>query len=712
MFLQKIIPFVLLLFLAVQASAQVSTVLENIAIGKPVTANSDNLSHREPAKALNGSVNGVNDKWSSSGEGTGVQWITVNLQGQFTISRYVVKHAGYGNESAALNTADFELLQSADGVHFTSVDKVTGNTADITDKDVAPFTAQYIRLQITKAQQGKSRKCNIYALELYEKPLSQINSRSFYATEDFERFTTTSELKNSYAVIDGDISLESVGKTKALKLQFNGKTTVNAKLPGIVNLGAYTVLGLDFKFPVDASRAQVKGSQTLFVSITDTHNKTAKVQYPHDNSVWMMDGRPWVNWHINMQDFVGLDLKHIKDFRIGLDADCAGSFLIDNISFERQKFVLDFTKIIRTDRISEEKSVLRKPSPPKGALWGTAIIKSGNSYGLFQAWWTSGKDFDTGGIDYLRSNNLLGGYKFVNTPMPRDFITSVPKWGNYAHNPDIGKYGDTYYLYYSSGRSTDRGGNLRQIGVAWSKDLAGGWQFSPGPVITMSAHGVPPNDDSFNGTRCYGVENPRMIEKDGEYYLFYKTLHNFKLPKEGAKGRSGGFGYYLGYSIAKSQSPLGPFTQIRNSGLRGRGRQYRLYPTIDDMKAEGKPRDYSAPGMWDLEDMCIFKYADGRYYAILKDFIGRWNRSAEVNSLTLFVSDNLVDWRVADFPFVLKKTRTVPFRDSVKKYSLMERPFVFWESGYKTGSISFAVAGGIGWLSVIYPLENELHEHH
>ncbi|MDR2859712.1 MAG: discoidin domain-containing protein [Mediterranea sp.] len=713
MSIQKIIFSVLTLFFTVQASAQVSTIVENIAIGKPITSNVENLSFCEPAKALNGTVNDVNDKWSSSGAGDGAQWITVDLQESFTISRYVVKHAGYGNEASFLNTCMFELLKSDDGQTFRSVDQVTQNQADITDKDLTPFTARYVRLQITKAQLTSSRKCNIYALELYETPASQINNKSFYATEGFERFASTTELKNSYTVSLGDISLETVGKTKAMKLQFNGTTMVTAKLPGVVDLSTYTVWGMDFKFPTDASREQVQSSQTLYVSLTDANNKTATVNYPHDNSIWMMDGRPWLSWHINMRDFPNLDLKNVKDIRIGLNATCSGSFLIDNISFERQNFVLDFTKIIRTDKITESESIIReKVNDIKGAFWGTSIIKADRSYACFQAWWSRGGDFDTGGIDYLHAPDLLGSYTFVNTPMPRDFITSPLNWGNYAHNPDIVKYGDTYYLYYSSGRSSDRpGGNFREIGVAWTQDFTNtsSWKFSNGPVITVAAHGVPLNDDSYNGTWCTGVENPRMMEKDGEYYLFYKTLHNFNRdPGEGTGGRDGNYGYYLGYSIAKSRSPKGPFTMIRNSGLRGRGKQWNLYPTIADVTAEGLPSKYSSPGMWDLEDMCIFKYIDGRYYAILKDFMGRWNRSAKINDLTLFVSDNLVDWRVADFPFVIAPTRTPHFKNQQQyQYTLMERPYVFWESGFRGGAITFAVQAHIGWTSVIYPIVND-----
>ncbi|KAA6301492.1 MAG: hypothetical protein EZS26_002366 [Candidatus Ordinivivax streblomastigis] len=703
-----------LMFITTQLIAQ--SVVENIAIGKPVSSNVDNLSLREPAKALNGTVNDSNDKWSSSGEGTGAQWITVDLQVPFTIARYVVKHAGYGNEATFLNTANFEIQKSVDGVNFTSVDKVEGNTADMTDKDVSPFTARYVRLQITKAQLGSSRRCAVFEFELYETPASQINANSFYATEGFERFTSTGELKNKYTITGGDISLETVGKTKAVKLQFNGKTEMTVKLPtSTIDLSAYTVWGLDFKFPINVSRSVVKDSEKLYITLTDAGNKTVTVNYPHDNSIWMMDERPWVSWHINMKDFASLNLKAVKDIRIGVNAQGSGNFLIDNISFERQRNILDFTKIIKSSRISEQASVIRKPAAPKGAFWCTAIVKKvPTTYYLLQSWWTSNKDYDTGGVDLLKANNLTGPYTFVKESMPRDFITGIPNWGNFAHTPDIIKQGDTYYIYYDSGRSSDRGGRTEEVGLAWTKDLEGAWNFSQGPILTDANVGVPIDDPTFANTWCFGISCTRMIEKDGEFYLFYKTQRNFQRKSgEGDWGRDcyngrNCVGYYIGYSILKGSSPMGPFTQVRNSGLRGRGSQYHLYPSCDDMIAEGKTAEWSDPGDWDLEDLTLFRYIDGRYYAVLKDFMGRWNRSGNIDDLVVFVSDNLTDWRVADFPFVLEKTRTPYFSSGyAPQYTKLERPFVFWEDDFRTGSISFAAAGkNIGWTSVIYPIDN------
>ncbi|MDR0541670.1 MAG: discoidin domain-containing protein, partial [Dysgonamonadaceae bacterium] len=603
-------------------------IVENIAIGKPVSSNVDNLSHREPAKALDGSVNYTDSKWTGTGESSVPQWLTVDLQNNFTIARYVVKHAGCGNEDASLNTCNFEILKSNDGINYTPVDKVRGNRADITDKDVRPFNARYVRLQITRPQQGNGNQSNIYEFELYEKPRRQISGKSFYATEGFERFSSTKHLKEYYAVSSGDISLKLLGKTKVLKLDYNGQAKVSVKLPDVTDLSKYTVLGIDFCFPADATRPQVKDSETLYVSFTDTDNKTAIVQYPFDNSIWMTDGRPWVSWHINMKDMSAVDLKSIKNINIGLNAKGSGSFLIDNISFERQKYILDFTKIIKTDRITEEESIIRKPSGHRGVCWGTSILKIDTVYYLFNAWWSKGKDFDTGGIELFRSNNLYGGYTYVNEPLPRDFMTSVPLWGNYAHNPDAVKFGDTYYLYHISGRSSDRGGKILSIGVAWSKNVTGPWNFHHGPLITATLPGMPEDDDSFKGCTCFGVENPRVIEKDGEYYMFYKTSQTFHRGHgEGTEGRDGKDGYYIGYTVVKSNSPVGPLIPVRNSGLRGRGMQYDLYPTVTDVKAEGKSGEYSNPGNWDVEDMMLFRYIDGRYYAILKDFMGYWNRS-------------------------------------------------------------------------------------
>ena len=135
----------------------------NIALNKTATCN-QSVSGEDAYKAIDGSI--TNDsKWCS--DVSGDKWLQVSLNGNYYISRWVVKHAGAGGEDVGYNTKDFKLQKSADGTNWTDVDTVTGNTANITDRTVSQFLAQYVRLYITTPTNNGNVAARIYELELY-----------------------------------------------------------------------------------------------------------------------------------------------------------------------------------------------------------------------------------------------------------------------------------------------------------------------------------------------------------------------------------------------------------------------------------------------------------------------------------------------------------------------------------------------------------------
>jgi hypothetical protein len=83
------------------------------------------------------------------------------------LKRWVVKHAGAGGESAIYNTRDFKLQVSNDGINFTDVDTVTGNSTNITDRNINT-NARYVRLYITQGTQiGYDGYARIDDFEVY-----------------------------------------------------------------------------------------------------------------------------------------------------------------------------------------------------------------------------------------------------------------------------------------------------------------------------------------------------------------------------------------------------------------------------------------------------------------------------------------------------------------------------------------------------------------
>ncbi len=79
----------------------------------------------------------------------GTAWLFVDLDEVHTITRYVLKNAGYAGQPDAYNTRDFQLQYSLDGTTWVTVDTVTGNTASQVSRNIQPVTARYFRLLIT-----------------------------------------------------------------------------------------------------------------------------------------------------------------------------------------------------------------------------------------------------------------------------------------------------------------------------------------------------------------------------------------------------------------------------------------------------------------------------------------------------------------------------------------------------------------------------------
>lgn len=137
----------------------------NIALNKPATANAY-YGVQTPAKAVDGIVSDINSKWCTD-QGTGSQWLQLDLGTNYDINRWVVRHAGAGGEDPVYNTKDFKLQKSSDGSIWVDVDMVTGNTQNVTDRNVTTFTTRYARLFITVPTQNGGPHSRIFEFELY-----------------------------------------------------------------------------------------------------------------------------------------------------------------------------------------------------------------------------------------------------------------------------------------------------------------------------------------------------------------------------------------------------------------------------------------------------------------------------------------------------------------------------------------------------------------
>ena len=133
----------------------------NLALGKSATGSTACNSAETPPLAVNGSLS---DKWCSL---AATKWLQVDLASGYSVSRFVLRHAGAGGEATSYNTRDFNIQTSTDNVAWGTAVTVAGNSASVTTHDIAPRTVRYVRLNVTAAEQGGGGAARIYELEVY-----------------------------------------------------------------------------------------------------------------------------------------------------------------------------------------------------------------------------------------------------------------------------------------------------------------------------------------------------------------------------------------------------------------------------------------------------------------------------------------------------------------------------------------------------------------
>lgn len=137
---------------------------DDIAYKKDVKANHA-ISYHPASNAVNGTMNDLDDKWCTN-QGTGAQWLEVDLGAQYSINKWVVKHAGAFGEDSGYNTREFKLQKKV-GSSWVDVDNVYDNTDSTTERNVNPFSSRFVRLYITNPTNNGDGAARIFQFKLY-----------------------------------------------------------------------------------------------------------------------------------------------------------------------------------------------------------------------------------------------------------------------------------------------------------------------------------------------------------------------------------------------------------------------------------------------------------------------------------------------------------------------------------------------------------------
>ena len=227
---------------------------QNLALNKVATGSTPCSSSEGPAKAFNGSYSqGLSDKFCSK---VANAYLEVDLGTPMTVSRFIVEHAGAGGESLNLNSAAFNIDISTDGVTFTTMVNVTGNTLSITTHDITPATARYVRMTVTKPTQTSDTTTRIYEFQVFNAfssgniappdfslsltPASQAVTAGAEAT-----YTAMTSAMNGF---NGDVTFSASGQPSGATVTFNptsvtgsGGSQVTVSTSSSTPAGTYTL---------------------------------------------------------------------------------------------------------------------------------------------------------------------------------------------------------------------------------------------------------------------------------------------------------------------------------------------------------------------------------------------------------------------------------------------------------------------------------------
>jgi hypothetical protein len=145
----------------------------NIALNKNADANSY-VNPYKAAKGIDGILTPLS-RWVGSTplplSGTPApNWLRIDLGTFYWINRWVVKQMGAAGWSPNFNLIDYKLQGSLDNANWFDIDSVTNNSANSTDRMIAPRKVMWVRVYITKGLRNNTNFASIAELEVYDAP--------------------------------------------------------------------------------------------------------------------------------------------------------------------------------------------------------------------------------------------------------------------------------------------------------------------------------------------------------------------------------------------------------------------------------------------------------------------------------------------------------------------------------------------------------------
>ncbi len=251
-------------------SITVNTVLNNLALNKPVTVSSSESASYAGSFAVDG--NGAT-RWASLF--TDPQYIIVDLGQNYEINRVKINwEAAYAKS--------FKVQFSSNNVSWTTIQEISNNTSQTNDLTGLAGTARYVKINgITRATvYGYS----IYELEVYGNPLTSTPNIAYNKT-----VTTTS---NENGGLTGTLAVDGDESTRWASRSFNNHS-ITVDLGNIFNINRVKIVweaayGKDYQVQGSTDNitwSNLKDIQGNSALINDLTNLTGAARYIKVNCI-------------------------------------------------------------------------------------------------------------------------------------------------------------------------------------------------------------------------------------------------------------------------------------------------------------------------------------------------------------------------------------------------------------------------------------------
>ncbi|MDD4689697.1 MAG: cellulase family glycosylhydrolase [Eubacteriales bacterium] len=114
----------------------------------------------------------------------GEKYITVDMGGVYNVDKWAIRHAGaqeYREVEQLENTVDFDIYTSIDGVNWTYLDGMHGNTAPVSERSTAITPAKYVKVVFGKTNYYNDGVLKIKDIFVSGNEYEEIGEQEFYS---------------------------------------------------------------------------------------------------------------------------------------------------------------------------------------------------------------------------------------------------------------------------------------------------------------------------------------------------------------------------------------------------------------------------------------------------------------------------------------------------------------------------------------------------